>query len=109
MAYQTSYKGGFYYGDIHLNDGTLPPCHRDDIECQNNQESFGLEIVLMAVINILVILALVAVYCLCKCQVRRFCDMYKEREKEPEPQETIDKERGSDNNDESHKKGKSST
>ena len=35
--------------------------------------------------------------------------MYKEQEKVPEPEETIDKERGSDNNDEGHKKGKSST
>ena len=35
IAYQNSYSGGFYYGDlINSNDGYLPKCFPEDEECQ---------------------------------------------------------------------------
>ena len=59
LAYRDSYER-FEYGDLKGEDGKLPKCFEDDIECQNvyaNRENFKFA-VLGSVITVVIIIVI---------------------------------------------------
>ena len=61
LAYEKSYAGGFYYGDLIIEEGGFPPCFLEDLDCQRKSDQREDALILM-LFGILVIC--VIVFCL---------------------------------------------
>ena len=64
IAYQNTYSGGFYYGDLSNDDGSLPTCFEEDLECRevsSNREKLVVGVTFALIL--LVLVAVVVAYC----------------------------------------------
>ena len=67
-AYQDYYEGGFYYGDLQIDDDALPACYPEDKECQSASEKRETAHLALAVTVVVVIILGVLI---CKCCIKR--------------------------------------